>query len=192
VQKASTVVIIKIEPLERGGGVEFVSKVDSSLIPNQFLGSIEKGVVDTLDSGPLVGYPLTDIRIHLFGGSYHEEESTEMAFGIAAAMAIRRAAAEAKPTLLEPIMSLEVITPEEYVGDVIADLNSKRGRIVGVTAEGNLQILKCEVPLAEMFGYSTSLRSATQGRANFTMQFLQYDVVPAQRAETIIKKIRGI
>jgi elongation factor G len=185
-------VIIKIEPLERGGGVEFVSKVDSSLIPNQFLGSIEKGVVDTLDSGPLVGYPLTDIRIHLIGGSYHEEESTEMAFGIAAAMAIRRAAAEAKPTLLEPIMSLEVITPEEYVGDVIADLNSKRGRIVGVTAEGNLQILKCEVPLAEMFGYSTSLRSATQGRANFTMQFLQYDVVPAQRAETIIKKIRGI
>ena len=115
-----------------------------------------------------------------------------MAFGVAAAMAIRRGAAEAKPKLLEPIMSLEVITPEEYIGDVISDLNSKRGRVVGVSAETHLQVLKAEVPLAEMFGYSTSLRSATQGRANFTMQFLEYDVVPAQRAETIIKKIRGI
>jgi len=185
-------VVIKIEPLQRGGGIEFVSRIDSDLIPNQFLGSIEKGIVDSLDSGPLVGYPLTDIKINLIGGSYHEEESTEMAFGIAAAMAIRRAASEAEPLLLEPIMKLEVNTPEEYIGDVIADLNSKRGKIVGVSAEGNLQVLKGHVPLAEMFGYSTSLRSATQGRANFTMQFLEYDVVPAQRAETIIKKIRGI
>ncbi|MFW2365388.1 MAG: elongation factor G [Desulforhopalus sp.] len=185
-------VVIEIEPLERGGGVQFVSMVENDLIPKEFLGSIEKGIVDTLDSGPLVGYPLTDIRVNLVGGSYHDEESTEMAFGVAAAMAIRRGTAEAKPTLLEPVMSLEVITPEEYIGDVIADLNSKRGRIVGVSAETNLQVLKGEVPLAEMFGYSTSLRSATQGRANFTMQFLEYDVVPAQRAETIIKKIRGI
>ncbi|MGB3210457.1 MAG: elongation factor G [Desulforhopalus sp.] len=185
-------VIINIEPLERGSGVDFVSCIDKELIPDQFLGSIKKGIIDSLDSGPLVGYPLTDIRVNLVGGSYHEEESTEMAFGIAAAMAIRRATSDAEPKLLEPIMKLEVITPEEYIGDVIADLNSKRGKVVGVDAEANLQILKGHVPLAEMFGYSTSLRSATQGRANFTMQFLEYDVVPAQRAETIIKKIRGI
>jgi elongation factor G len=185
-------VIIKVEPLPRSGGVDFVSCVEKNLIPDQFLGSIQKGIVDSLDSGPLIGYPMTDIKVSLIGGSYHEEESTEMAFGIAAAMAIRRAASEAQPKLLEPIMKLEVITPEEYIGDVIADLNSKRGKIVGVSAEGNLQILKGHVPLAEMFGYSTSLRSATQGRANFTMQFLQYDVVPAPRAEIIIKKIRGI
>ena len=185
-------VIIKIEPLERGGGIDFVSCVEKDLIPDQFLGSIKKGIVDSLDSGPLIGYPLTDIKVSLVGGSYHEEESTEMAFGIAAAMAIRRGTSEAEPKLLEPIMKLEVLTPEEYLGDVIADLNSKRAKIVGVSAEGNLQILKAHVPLAEMFGYSTSLRSATQGRANFTMQFLEYDVVPAQKAEIIIKKIRGI
>jgi elongation factor G len=185
-------VIIEIQPLGRGEGVQFVSEIDSNLIPKEFLASIEKGVVDSLDSGPLIGYPLTDIKISLVGGSYHEDESTDMAFGIAGAMAIRRAAVEADPKLLEPVMSLEVSTPEEYVGDVIADVNGKRGKIVGVEAEENLQILKAQVPLAEMFGYSTSLRSATQGRANFTMQFLEYDVVPAQKAEKIIKKIRGI
>jgi len=185
-------VVIEIEPLERGGGVEFVSEIDDKLIPSEFLSSIERGVVDSLDSGPLVGYPLTDIKIRLVDGSYDEEESTEMAFGIAGAMAIRRATSEAQPKLLEPLMSLEVTTPEEYVGDVISDLNSKRGKIAGVTAEGSLQILKAHVPLAEMFGYSTSLRSATQGRANFTMQFLEYDVVPARKAEKIINKIRGI
>ena len=185
-------VVIEVQPLQRGEGVQFVSKVDDTLIPSEFLRSIEKGVVDSLDSGPLIGYPLTDIKVSLIGGSYHEDESTEMAFGIAGAMAIRRAAVEASPKLLEPVMSLEVTTPEEYVGDVIADVNGKRGKIVGVNAEGNLQILKAHVPLAEMFGYSTSLRSATQGRANFSMQFLEYDVVPAQKAEKIIKKIRGI
>ncbi|MGB3226206.1 MAG: elongation factor G [Desulforhopalus sp.] len=185
-------VVIKVEPLGRGSGFEFLSCVDKELIPDQFLESIKKGIVDSLDSGPLIGYPLTDVKVSLIGGSYHDEESTEMAFGIAAAMAIRRATSEAQPKLLEPIMKLEVITPEDYLGDVIADLNSKRGKIVGVSAEGNLQILKGHVPLAEMFGYSTSLRSATQGRANFTMQFFEYDVVPAQKAEIIINKIRGI
>ncbi len=185
-------VVIEVEPLKRGSGIIFETDVDKSLIPAEFLGAIEKGVVDSLDAGPLVGYPVTDIKVRLVDGSYHEEESTEMAFGVAGAMAIRRATAEADPNLLEPIMSLEVTTPEEYVGDVISDLNSKRGKIVGVVAETNFQVLKVEVPLAQMFGYSTSLRSATQGRANFTMQFLEYDVVPAQRAEKIIKKIRGI
>lgn len=185
-------VVIDVMPLERGAGIVFENAVDKELIPEQFLGSIKKGIVDTLDSGPLIGYPVTDIKITLVGGSYHEDESSEMAFGIAAAMAIRRATAEAGAKLLEPIMDLEITTPEEYIGDAIADINTKRGKIVGVAAEGTLQIVRAHVPLAELFGYSTSLRSATQGRANFTMQFLQYDVVPAARAEVIVKKIRGI
>lgn len=185
-------VVIDVEPLERGCGIVFESIIEKRLIPEEFLGSIEKGIIDSLDAGPLVGYPVTDIKVRLVGGSYHDEESSEMAFGVAGAMAIRRATSEAKPILLEPVMSLEVTTPEEYIGDVISDLNSKRGRVVGVDAISNLQILKAEVPLAEMFGYSTSLRSATQGRANFTMQFSEYDVIPAVKAEKIIKKIRGI
>ncbi len=185
-------VIIEIEPESRGSGFAFENLVDENTVPGEYLEFIRKGIEDSLDSGPLIGYPLTDLKVSLVGGSYHDEESTEMAFGISAAMAIRRAAADADPKLLEPVMSLEVVTPEEYVGDVISDLNSKRGKIVGVEAENELQVLKAHVPLAEMFGYSTSLRSSTQGRATFTMQFLQYDVVPASKADKIIKKIRGI
>ena len=185
-------VIIEVEPLERGAGIVFVSTVEKELIPDQFLKSIKKGIIDSLDSGPLIGYPMTDIMVRLIGGSYHEEESTEMAFGVAGAMAIRRATFEADPKLLEPVMNLEISTPEEYIGDVIADLNGKRGKVVGVSAEGHLQTVKAHAPLAELFGYSTSIRSATQGRASFTMQFLQYDVVPVNRAEAIVKKIRGI
>jgi elongation factor G len=185
-------VVLEVEALDRGNGIAFESRVNKDIIPDIYLESIKKGVIDTLDSGPLVGYPLTDLKVTLVGGSYHEEESTEMAFGVAAAMAVRRATAEAQPKLLEPIMDVEIVTPEEYIGDVIADINSKRGRIVGVSAETNIQVLKANVPLAEMFGYSTSLRSATQGRASFTMQFLMYDVVPAAKAEAIVRKIRGI
>ncbi|MFH0782108.1 MAG: elongation factor G [Pseudomonadota bacterium] len=185
-------VILEVEPLERGAGVVFTSSVEKETIPDCFLGAIKKGVVDSLDSGPLIGYPLTDIKVVLVGGSYHEEESTEMAFGVAGAMAIRRATSEAEPKLLEPIMDIEIATPEEYIGDVIADLNGKRGKVVGVSVEAHLQTVKAHAPLAELFGYSTSIRSATQGRASFTMQFLQYDVVPANRAEAIVKKIRGI
>jgi elongation factor G len=166
--------------------------VDEQTIPSTFLAAIEKGVGDTLDSGPLIGYPLTDIGVRLTGGSYDEEDSTDMAFGVAASMALKKAAAEAQPVLLEPLMDLEVVTPEEYVGDAISDLNSKRGRITGIEAKDDLQIIRAHVPLAEMFGYSTSLRSATQGRAHFSLQFLQYDVVPAGKAELIIRKIRGI
>jgi elongation factor G len=185
-------VVIEIEPAARGTGFEFINSVDENQVPGEYLASIKRGISDSLDSGPLIGYPLTDLKVVLVGGSYHEEESTEMAFGISASMAIRRASAEAAPKLLEPVMSLEVVTPEEYVGDVIADLNSKRGKVVGIDAENALQVLKAQVPLAEMFGYSTSLRSSTQGRATFTMQFFEYDVVPASRADNIIKKIRGI
>jgi elongation factor G len=185
-------VVLEIEPLDRGSGFEFVNKIDNELIPEIFLGAIKRGVADSLDSGPLIGYPLTDLRVSLIGGSYHEDESTDMAFGISAAMAMRRAGSLAKPVLLEPIMDLEVITPEEYIGDVISDLNAKRGKVAAVEAENDAQKLRAHVPLTEMFGYSTSLRSVTQGRASFTMQFLQYDTVPANKAEIIIKKIRGI
>lgn len=183
---------IEIAPLGRGEGVTFINEVDEETIPKEFLGAIERGVRDSLDAGPLIGYPLTDVQVRLIGGSYDDEESTEMAFGISAGMAIRRVTAEAKPTLLEPLMRLEVVTPDEYLGDVMSDLNSKRAKVTGVDAEGDLQIVHAQVPLSEMFGYSTSLRSATQGRANFTMRFLQYDLVPGTKADAIIKKIRGV
>ena len=185
-------VVIQVEPLERDAGFEFSNEIDEKTIPSMYLAAIEKGIKDTLDSGPLVGYPLTDIRVKLVGGSYDEEDSTEMAFGVSGSMAIRKAAADAQPVLLEPIMDLEVVTPDEYVGDAIADLNTKRAKITGVEAEKEVQLVHAHVPLAEVFGYSTSLRSATQGRANFSMQFLNYDVVPAAKAETIVNKIRGI
>jgi len=185
-------VVLEVEPLDRGGGFVFSNEVDKDTIPSTFLAAIEKGVKDTLDSGPLIGHPLTDVKVRLTGGSYDDENSTEMAFGVAAAMALRRAGAGAEPVLLEPVMDLEVVTPEEYVGDAISDLNSKRGKVTGIAAENDIQVIKAHVPLAEMFGYSTSLRSATQGRANFSMQFLEYDVVPKAKAEVIIRKIRGI
>ena len=185
-------VLIEVEPLGRSEGVVFETVVKEDTIPDMFLEAIERGIRDSLDAGPLIGYPVTDIKVTLVGGSYSEEESTDMAFGVSAAMAIRRAAVDAKPLLLEPIMSLEVVSPDEYLGDVMNDLNSKRAKIVGVDADDVLQVVKAHAPLAEMFGYSTSLRSATQGRANFTMQFEKYDVVPKKKADEIIQKIRGI
>lgn len=185
-------VVLKVEPLERSEGVIFESLVKDEQIPKEFLGAIEKGIRDSLDAGPLVGYPVTDIKISLVGGSYIDAESTEMAFGIASAMAIRRVTADAEPLLLEPIMNLEITCPDEYLGDMMNDLNSKRANVVGVETNDGLQVVKAHGPLAEMFGYSTSLRSATQGRASFTMQFEKYDVVQKNRADGIIRKIRGI
>ena len=185
-------VVIRITPLERTKGVIFESLVKDDQIPSEFLGAIEKGIRDSLDAGPLIGYPVTDIKVSLIGGSYVDDESTEMAFGISSAMAIRRVTAEAEPLLLEPIMSLEVTCPDEYLGDMMNDLNSKRAKVVGVETSDGLQVVKAHAPLAQMFGYSTSLRSATQGRANFTMQFEKYDVVQQTRADEIIRKIRGI
>jgi elongation factor G len=185
-------VVLQVAPLLRGAGFTFVNKVSEDQIPKEFLKAIEKGVADSLDAGPLIGYPLTDITVSLVGGSYHEDDSTEMAFGISASMAMRRAVVEANPLLLEPLMLVEVTTPEQYLGEVVNDLNSKRAKIGVVESVKDLQIVHADVPLSEMFGYSTTLRSITQGRANFTMLFLEYDAVPGLKADVIIKKIRGI
>ncbi len=185
-------VVLKVEPLERSAGVVFESLVKDDQIPAEFLDAIEKGIRDSLDAGSLIGYPVTDIKVTLTGGSYVEDESTEMAFGISSAMAIRRVTADAEPLLLEPIMNLEIICPDEYLGDMMNDLNSKRAKVIGIETNDGLQVVRAHAPLAQMFGYSTSLRSATQGRANFTMLFEKYDVVPKNRADEIIRKVRGI
>ncbi len=183
---------LELVPGERGSGVQFENMVKDDQIPTEFLQAIEKGVRDSLDSGPLVGYPVVDVVAKLIGGSYDEDNSTEMAFGIAATIACRKAAMEGAPVLLEPIMSLQVITPDDYLGEVINDLNKKRAHVVGVEAERGSQFVHAKAPLAVMFGYSTDIRSATQGRATFTMQFSDFAEVPAKQAETIIKKIRGV
>jgi len=183
---------LELKSAERGTGFIFESRITSEQVPAQFIEAIRRGVKDSLDSGPLIGFPLVDLHVALVDGSYHEEDSTEMAFGVAATMAMRKGATEASPILLEPIMDLEVIVPDDYLGDVMSDLNSKRAKINGVESRKNYQVVKAHVPLAEMFGYSTDLRSATQGRATFTMQFVSYDRVPEKKAEAIIHRIRGI
>ena len=183
---------LELVPGERGSGVQFETLVNKEQVPSEFLQAVEKGVRDSLDSGPLVGFPVIDVIARLVGGSYDEDNSTEMAFGVAASMACRKAALEGGPVLLEPVMSLRVITPEDYLGEVINDLNRKRAHIVGVEAERGSQFVHAKAPLAEMFGYSTDLRSATQGRATFTMQFSEFAEVPAKQAGTIIQKIRGV
>jgi elongation factor G len=183
---------IELSPGKKGSGNQFQSLVNETLIPPLFVESIKKGVLDSLDSGPLIGYPMLDVVAHLVGGSYDEEKSTEMAFGVAATMACRKAATLGEPVLLEPLMDLAVVTPEEYLGDVMNDLNKKRAHVNGVDTEKGRQIVHAKAPLAEMFGYSTDLRSATQGRATFTMIFSEFSEVPSRRAEVIIHKIRGV
>ncbi|MDW7774543.1 MAG: elongation factor G [Desulfobulbaceae bacterium] len=183
---------IEIEPGKRGQGVKFENMVHAGQIPAEYIKAIERGVRDSLDSGPLIGYPVVDVNVRLVGGSYDEERSTEMAFGVAATMACRKAAAAGKPVLLEPIMSVRILTPEDYLGEVINDLNKKRAQIIGVAADRGSQIVQAKAPLSELFGYSTDLRSATQGRATFTMQFDEFSDVPAKKAENIIHKIRGV
>ncbi len=186
-------VVVEVAPLERGAGVQLVNELTAETVPEAFWPVIEKSVRDALDAGALLGFPVTDIRIGIVGGSFLEELSTEQGYGIAASMAMRQALTEAEPVLLEPVMAVEVVLPEEYLGEVIADINAKRGRVQGMesTVPGR-QAVRAHVPLAEMFGYATDLRSATQGRASYTMQFHRYELVPDKIAETIIRKVRGI
>jgi elongation factor G len=184
-------VCISIEPLASGKGFEFENKIVGGTVPREFVPAVEKGIKEAVDRGILAGYPVVDIKAQLYDGSYHEVDSSEMAFKIAGSMAFKEAAKKAKPVLLEPIMSIEIVTPEEYMGDVIGDLNSRRGRIVNIERRGNVQVIKAQAPLAEMFGYATGLRSKTQGRATYTMQFSHYDEVPKGVSEGIIAVVKG-
>ena len=179
-------VIINIEPLDRGTGREFVNKIKGGSIPNEFISPIEKGVMEALDTGVLAGYPVQDVRVTLIDGSYHDVDSSEIAFKLAGSIALKEAVKRAKPVLLEPIMELEVVTPQEFMGDVIGDLSGKRGQIVTTNQRGNAVSVVAQVPLAEMFGYATSLRSMTQGRASFMMTPSHYQIVPTNITEKIV------
>ncbi len=177
---------IKIEPQEPGKGYEFINKIVGGVIPKEYIPAVDAGIQEAMQSGILGGYPVVDVKVTLYDGSYHEVDSSEMAFKIAGSMAFKEAMAKAKPVLLEPIMKVEVIVPEEYMGDVIGDINARRGRIEGMEPREGVQVVKAYVPLAEMFGYATDLRSNTQGRAVYTMQFDHYAQVPSNLAEEIL------
>ena len=179
---------LRIEPQEIGAGYEFVNEVVGGVVPKEFIPAVDKGIQEQLKSGILAGYPVLDVKVSLFDGSYHDVDSNEMAFKIAGSMCFREGARKADPVLLEPIMKVEIATPEEYMGDVVGDINRRRGIIQGMEDTLSGKALSCEVPLAEMFGYATDLRSATQGRATYSMQFEKYNETPAHIAEAIIKK----
>ena len=182
---------LEIEPLGKGAGYEFVNKIKGGVIPAEYIPAINKGVAEALTTGVLAGYPVVDVKVSVFDGSFHDVDSSEMAFKIAGSMAFKDGAKKANPALLEPIMKVEVLVPEEFMGDVIGDLNSRRGKILNLEARAGIQVINSEVPLAQMFGYSTDLRSKTQGRANYTMEFLKYEQVPKVISEEIIAKSQG-
>ena len=183
--------VVEFEPQEPGKGFEFESKIVGGVVPKEFIPPIEAGIKEAMENGTLAGFPVVDIKATLVDGSYHEVDSSEMAFKIAGSMAFKEAAAKAQAVLLEPIFKLEVTVPEEYMGDVIGDINSRRGRLEGMEALNGMQIIRGFVPLSEMFGYATDLRSKTQGRGTYVMQFAHYEEVPKNIAETIIEKYKG-
>ena len=182
---------IEFSPNEEGKGFEFENAIVGGVVPREYIPAVQAGLEDALQNGVLAGYPIVDIKAKLFDGSYHDVDSSEMAFKIAASMALKNAASKCKPVLLEPIMKVEVVIPEEYLGDIMGDITSRRGRVEGMEARGNAQVVRAMVPLAEMFGYATSLRSNTQGRGVFTMFFDHYEEAPKNIAEEIIKKNKG-
>lgn len=181
-------VIITVEPLEAAKGFEFVNKIVGGVIPREYIPAVEKGIKEALTAGTLAGYPVVDVRVTLTDGSFHEVDSSEMAFKIAGSMAFKDACKKANPIILEPIMKTEVVVPEDYMGDVIGDLNSRRGKIMNMDSRNKVQHIKSQVPLSEMFGYSTTLRSLTQGRGNYTMEPSHYEEVPKQIADKILEK----
>jgi len=184
-------VYLEVEPNEAGKGFEFENKIVGGTIPREYIPAVEKGIREALDTGVLAGYPMVDIRVMLTDGSYHDVDSSEMAFKIAASMGFKEACRKAKPVLLEPVMDVEVVTPEEYMGAIVGDLNSRRGRIASMEARGTSQVIRASVPLGQMFGYATEMRSMTQGRATYTMQFARYEEVPPSVAEEIMAKVAG-
>jgi elongation factor G len=181
-------VYLSVEPLPRGTGIEFVNKITGGKIPREYIGPVEAGLREAAEGGVLAGYPIVDVRATLTDGSFHEVDSSEMAFKIAGSLAFKAAVEKGRPVLLEPMMKVEAVTPEQYMGDVIGDLNSRRGRILTMEQRGALRIIGAEVPLSEMFGYATALRSNTQGRATYTMEFSHYEEVPKNIAETLITR----
>ncbi|MBI5411422.1 MAG: elongation factor G [Nitrospirae bacterium] len=184
-------VVLTVEPAEAGVGFEFMNKIVGGAIPREYIPAIEKGVKERMEAGVLAGYPLRDVRVKLIDGSYHDVDSNEMAFKIAGSMALNEACRKANPVLLEPIMKVEVLVPQEFMGDVIGNLNGRRGKVHGIKVRAGAQAIEAAVPLSEMFGYATDLRSRTQGRATYSMEFDRYEPVPKQIAEAIIAKNRG-
>ena len=183
---------LRLHPQEPGKGFEFENAIVGGVIPKEFINPIQKGIEEAMQGGVLAGFPMVDIKVEVFDGSYHDVDSSEMAFKIAGSLGFKEGAAKAGAVLLEPIMNVEVVTPEQFMGDVIGDLNSRRGKIQGMTQRAGAQVITAQVPLAEMFGYATDLRSKTQGRATYTMQFGHYAQVPSSIADTIITKTKGI
>jgi elongation factor G len=183
-------VYIEVEPAP-GEGFSFENKIVGGTIPREYIPAVEKGIREALETGVLAGYPMVDIKVQLTDGSYHDVDSSEMAFKIAGSIGFKEACRKAKPVLLEPVMDVEVVTPEEYMGAIVGDLNSRRGRIVSMEARGSSQVIRATVPLGQMFGYATEMRSMTQGRATYTMQFSRYEEVPPAIAEEIMAKVAG-
>jgi len=179
---------LRVEPQERGDGFAFVDKIKGGVIPREYIPAVQKGVEEAMQSGIVAGYPVVDVQVTVFDGSFHEVDSSEFAFKTAAGHAFREAARRARPVLLEPVMSVEVVTPEDYMGNVTGDLNARRGVIHAMEEAPGGKIIRCEVPLAEMFGYATSLRSATQGRATYSMEFTKYAPAPSTVTEVVLKK----
>jgi elongation factor G len=184
-------VVINMEPAEPGQGFVFEDKIVGGVVPREYIGPCEQGIKEALENGVLAGYPMVDVKVQLVYGSYHEVDSSEMAFKIAGSMAFKEAAAKANPVLLEPMMNVEVVCPEQYMGDVLGDLSSRRGKIGGMTQRGEAQVIAASVPLSEMFGYSTKLRSSSQGRAVYSMEFSHYEEVPKSKAEEIVSKAKA-
>ncbi|HSH59655.1 MAG TPA: elongation factor G [Acidimicrobiales bacterium] len=184
-------VVIDLEPTGPGGGYEFIDKIKGGDIPKEYIPSVDAGIQEALTSGVVAGYPMVDLRIILVDGSYHEVDSSEMAFKIAGSMAVKEAARRARPALLEPIMAVEVVTPDDFMGDLIGDLSARRGKVEGMEQRGSSQVIRAQVPLSEMFGYATDLRSRTQGRATYTMQFHSYQQVPESVSKEIVARVRG-
>ena len=184
-------VVINIEPSGPGEGYEFVEKISGGVIPKDYIPSVNEGIKEAMENGVLAGYPMVGVKVTLVDGSYHDVDSSEIAFRIAGSMAFKAAVARAKPVLLEPVMEVEVVVPEEYMGDIIGDLNSRRGKIEGMEPRGKAQVIRARIPLSMMFGYATDLRSLSQGRANYTMQFDRYEEVPSSIATGIVEQVNG-
>jgi elongation factor G len=184
-------VVINVEPAEVGKGFVFEDKVVGGVIPREYIAPVEAGIKEALENGIIAGYPMVDVKVQLIYGSYHDVDSSEMAFKIAGSMAVKDGVKRASPVILEPIMKVEVVSPADYMGDVLGDLSSRRGKIGGMNQRGEAQVIDSQVPLSEMFGYSTRLRSMTQGRAVYSMEFSHYEEVPKSKAEEIMSKVKS-